>query len=60
MKGVDIEKIKEEKDLGIIDAELKFDSHCLAVVIQLLGLVRKRVYGDVYQCISLPIFGSRI
>ena len=38
MEGVDIEKVREEKDLGmIIDAELKFHAQCSAVVNRLIG-----------------------
>jgi len=33
MEGIDIEKVKEEKDLGvIINSKLKFHAHCSAVI----------------------------
>ena len=66
MEGTDIEKVREEKDLGvIIDAELKFHSQCSVVVNKanrLLGLIKKSflnittdMFTSLYKALVRPV-----
>ena len=66
MKGLDIVKVNEEKDLGVlIDRNLKFHSQCLEVVNKangLLGLIKRTFLGlledlflSLYKTLVRPI-----
>ena len=60
MDGMDIVKVNEEKDLGVlIDCNLKFHSQCLAVVNKanrLLGLTKQTVSGISPVCRFIYMF----
>ena len=63
MNGVDIAKLNEEKDLGVvIDCNLKFHGQCSAVINKanrLLGLI-KRTFLTLSEDVFLSLYKSLV